>query len=78
MLKSKTMDFAVNSDSLFSLKHGKQFAAPKCLLKRVATIVEYQEVIETEVKKKNIFEQIAQIMFLNTAGHGGFCKKMLI
>ena len=44
------------------------FAVPKCVLKWVVTIVEFLEVLETEIKKKNIFEQIAQIMFLNTAG----------
>ena len=44
------------------------FAVPKCVLKWVVTIVEFLEVLATEIKKKNIFEQIAQIMFLNTAG----------
>ena len=53
MLKIKTMDFAVNSDSLFSLRHGK------CVLKWVFTIVEFLEVLGTEAINKNIFEQIA-------------------
>ena len=33
----------------------------------MVTIIEFLEVLETEVKKKNIIEQIARIMFLNTA-----------
>ena len=33
----------------------------------MVTIVEFLEVLETEVTKKNIFEQIAHIMLLNTA-----------
>ena len=34
----------------------------------MVTIVEFVEVLATKIKKKSIFKQIAQIMFLNTAG----------